>query len=391
MFKVQNVSARRSHSKNYCSLSNCVQPGGRQNPPMHFLRASAWFAILLFAFIRNEAVGAAVERIEARDFGKLADGSPVKLFILRNSHGMSARVINYGAILTELQVPDRHGATTNVVLGTNSLEPYLKGFKGPAAIMGRVANRIGGAQFSLDGVDYKLTANNGRNHLHGVFDKVLWQAKVLPASGKEAAVQLTYLSKDGEDGYPGNLTAKVTYTLTDDNQLRLDYEATADKATPVNLTTHAYFNLAGYGTALDHELWLATSRYTPFDDSLIPTGEIASVKGTPLDFTTPTRIGARIDQLKQTGGYDHNFVLGGDGKSLTLAARVSDPASGRVMEVRTTQPAVQLYTANHLQHQALCLETQHYPDSVNHPEFPSTILRPGQTFRSTTVFAFSAK
>jgi aldose 1-epimerase len=284
---------------------------------------------------------------------------------------------------------------TNVVLGAGSLESYLKGFPGSAAVIGRVANRIARAQFTLDGVTYKLAANNGPNHIHGGrrgFAQVVWQAQPLPPGEREASVRLTYLSKDGEEGYPGNLTVHVTYTLTDDNVLRIDYEATTDKATPVNLTNHAYFNLAGGGDVLDHELWLAADRYTPADDQLIPTGEVASVKGTPLDFTVPARIGARIQQLKpKPNGYDHNYVLGGDGGTLVLVGRASDPASGRVMEVCTTEPGVQLYTGNHLKHGGFCLETQHYPDSVNRPQFPSTILRPGQVFKSSTTFAFSVK
>ena len=349
-------------------------------------------ALIALQIMSNPASAAPVQRIEEREFGKMPDGTVVKLFTLRNATGMSAKVITYGAILTELQAPDRHGVNTNVVLGAGTLEEYLKGFRAPAAIIGRVANRIGKARFTLDGVEYKLSANNGPNHLHGTFDKVVWQAQGLPPGKREAAVQFAYLSKNGEEGYPGNLTVKVTYTLTDHNELRIDYLASADKPTPVNLTTHAYFNLAGQGDVLAHELWLAAARYTPMDEGLIPTGEIASVKGTPLDFTTPTRIGARIAQLKpKPGGYDHNFVLDGDGKSPGLAARVTESVSGRVMEVRTTEPGVQLYTGNHLKHGALCLETQHYPDSVNRPNFPCTILRPAETFKSTTVFAFSAK
>lgn len=358
-------------------------------------RSNNFFALCAFfglAMASNVVHSAPLQRLEETEFGKLPDGKVVKLFTLRNAKDMSAKVIAYGAILAELRVPDRNGTAVSVVLGTGKLEEYLKGFRAPAAIIGRVANRTAKARFTLDGVEYRLPANNGANHLHGVFDKVLWQAKGLPPGKHEAAVQLTYLSPDGEEGYPGNVTVKVTYTLTDDNELRIDYEAAADKATPVNLTSHAYFNLAGQGDVLAHELWLAAARYTPTDDELIPTGQLASVKGTPLDFTTPTRIGARIEQLKpKPGGYDHNFVVDGGGKSLVLAARVSEPVSGRVMEVRTTQPGIQLYSGNHLNHGAVCLETQHYPDSVNQPGFPTTILRPGQTFKSTTVFKFSLK
>jgi aldose 1-epimerase len=341
------------------------------------------------------------------EFGKMPDGVPVKLYTLRNSKGVTAKILSYGAIIAAIEVPDRNGAMTNVVLGAKDLASYLK-FGGAAAVMGRYANRIANARFTLDGIEYKLAANNGKNHLHGGtrnFSKVIWdgiegmtpkvrakQLDVTPAVSPHSFVRLTYISKDGEEGYPGNLTVKVTYTLTDEDELCIDYEATTDKATPVNFTNHAYFNLAGGGSALDHELWLAAEEYTPFDAELIPTGEIASVKGTPFDFTTPTRIGARIDQLKpKPGGYDQNYVLKSDGRTPVLFARLTDPKSGRVMEVRTTEPGVQLYSANHLKHNSVCLETQHYPDSPNQPKFPSTILRPGQTFKSTTIFAFSTK
>jgi len=360
---------------------------------MHLLKSTVTLGLLAVA-MTNAATRESSKRIEEREFGKLPDGTVVRQFTLRNANGLVARVISYGATITELQTPDRNGAMTNVVLGASTLEEYLKGVNA-AAVIGRVANRIAGAKFTLDGVEYKLAANNGPNHIHGGrvgFAKVAWRAEALPVGERAASVRFTYLSKDGEEGYPGNLTVKVTYTLNDDNELRVDYEAATDKATPVNLTNHAYFNLAGHGDVLDHELWLAADRYTPADDLLIPTGAIAGVKGTPLDFTTPTRVGARIDQLRpKPNGYDHNFVINGGGKSLVPTARVTEPKSGRVMEVRTTEPGVQLYTGNHLKHGALCLETQHYPDSVNQQAFPSTILRPGETFKSTTVFAFSAK
>jgi aldose 1-epimerase len=259
-------------------------------------------------------------------------------------------------------------------------------------VLGRVANRIAGARFTLDGVEYKLTANDGTNSLHGGrkgFAQVVWEAKSLPPGEHAAAVQFTYLSHDGEEGYPGNLTARVTYTLTDSNELRLDYEATTDKPTPVNLSNHAFWNLGGNGDVQSFELWLAADHYTPADAQLIPTGEIEPVAGTPLDFTTPTPIGLRGAQLKPRPNiYDNNFVINGGGSSLVLAARVHDPQSGRTMEVRTTQPGVQLYTGNR---RAFCLETQHFPDSVNHTNFPSTILRPGETFRSTTIYSFSVQ
>ncbi len=332
-------------------------------------------------------------RLEAfgTELGKMPDGRIVTEYTLRNTNGASVKILTYGATITELQIPDRNGARTNVILAGPDFQSYLKGFGGAAAVMGRYANRISKARFTLDGVEYKLAANNGKNHLHGGpnnFSKVLWQARFSGSRG----VVFTHFSKDGEEGYPGNLTVKVTYTLTDQNELRIDYEAQTDKPTVVNLTNHAYFNLAGGGSALDHELWLAADRYTVFDEELIPTGEIAPVKGTGLDFTMPTRIGARIDQFKpKPGGYDHNFVINRNGPGLVLAARLTEPKSGRVMELRTTEPGVQLYTANHLKHAAVCLETQHFPDSPNQPKFPSTILRPGERFKSTTVFAFSVK
>jgi aldose 1-epimerase len=378
-------------------------------------RHSAGLSLLLSALCVVPAAPAAstpqkqkpMIRLEEKEFGQTPEGTVVRLFTLRNAKGAVAKVMNYGAIITELHMPDRSGRLTNVVLGADNWEAYRKGFPASAAVIGRFANRIAKARFSLEGVEYKLTANSGPNHIHGGrrgFAQVVWQAKALPVQEHEAAVQFSYFSKDGEEGYPGNLTVTVTYTLTDDNELRIDYGATTDKATPVNLTNHGYFNLAGGGDALGHELWLAADRYTPADDQLIPTGEIASVTGTPLDFTTPTAIGARIEQLKpKPGGYDHNYVLKGGGQLPVLFARAFEPKSGRVMEVSTTEPGVQLYTGNHLRnlvgaggatfgrHGGFCLETQHYPDSPNKPEFPSAIVRPGQNFKSTTAFRFSTK
>jgi len=353
-------------------------------------------------------------RIEEQPWGQTQDGTAVKLFTLSNSKGMVAKVATYGAIITELRVPDRNGKMGNVVLGFDKLDQYLEGHPFFGAVAGRVANRIAKGRFTLDGHEYKLAVNNGPNHLHGGlkgFDKVVWNAKPLHANAKEAALQLTYLSKDGEEGYPGNLAVTVTYTLTEENELRIDYSAKTDKATPVNLTNHSYFNLAESGTILDHELMINADRYTVTDDTLIPTGQIAPVAGTPLDFRKPTPIGARFDQIqKKPKGYDDNFVLNSvrtgrsGGKSLALAARVYEPKTGRVMEVLTTQPGVQLYTGNFLdgkltgpngqvyaQHTGFCLETQYFPDSVNHPEFPSSILRPGQAFKSTTIFKFDTR
>jgi len=338
------------------------------------------------------ATSAPLVNLEEREFGKLEDGTVVKQFTLRNAKGMTAKIITYGAILRDLQAPDRNGAMTNVVLGADSLDRYIgRGAVPGAVVLGRVANRIAGARFTIDGVEYNVTANAGTNHIHGGrkgFANVVWQGEALSVAGRPAAVRLTYLSKDGEEGYPGNLTASVTYTLTDNNELRLDYAATTDKPTLINLSNHAYFNLAGGGDVSGHELWLNADRYTRSDASLIPTGELAPVKGTPLDFTTPALIGTRVNEIKPRPIYDHNYVINGGGTSLVLAARAHEPQSGRVMEVRTTEPGVQLYTGRQGR---FCLETQHFPDSIHHSHFPSTILRPGEKFESTTIFGFSKK
>jgi aldose 1-epimerase len=350
---------------------------------------------LLLTMTVGFSSGAPAPGVEEREFGRMPDGATVKLFTLRNAGGMTVKVMTYGATITGIETADRNGRMAGVILGADSLEKYLGGFPGPSSVIGRFANRIAGARFRIDGVEYKLAANNGPNHIHGGrkgFAQVVWEGKPLPSRAHESAVRLSYLSKDGEEGYPGNLQVNVTYTLTDKNELRIDYQATTDKATPVNLTNHAYFNLAGQGDVLGHILWLAADKYTLADDALIPTGEFASVHGTPLDFTKPERVGARIGELlPKLNGYDHNFVINRGGSSLVLAARVTEPTTGRIMEVRTTQPGLQIYTGNHLKHGGLCLETQHYPDSVNQPKFPDTVLRPGGVFKSTTVFAFSAK
>ena len=339
-------------------------------------------------------------------FGHLPDGRAVTRYTLSNQDGMRVEVINYGAILAELHVPDRNGNTTNVVLGFDNLEAYLGGHPAFGSTIGRFANRIAGAAFTLDGVDYEITRNAGRHHIHGGqkgFNKVLWNSRPKGATGDEVSVVMSYLSVDGEEGFPGNLNVEVTYTLTADSDLRIDYKATTDKPTPVNLTQHSYFNLEGGGDVLKHELTIDADRYTLADDDLIPTGEYAPVAGTPLDFTRPALIGSRIESLKpKPGGYDHSYVLNSGGGKLARVARVRHLKNGRVMEVLTTEPGVQLYTANHLngslvgvggvayvRHGGLCLETQHYPDSVNHDAFPSTILRPGKTFRSRTVYRFS--
>lgn len=331
------------------------------------------------------------------------------LFTLTNARGMEVRAITFGGIITAIRVPDRDGRIADVALGFDQLGPYLRNPPYFGAIIGRYANRIARGRFELDGHAYTLAVNNRPNHLHGGlkgFDKVVWKAEPFTRPGV-AGLVFTHTSRDGDEGYPGTLVVKVTYTLTDANELAFDYEAATDKATPVNLTQHTYLNLAGEGSGdiLGHVLTINASRMTPIDTSSIPTG-IASVAQTPFDFRTPTAIGARIgatDQQLQFGnGYDHNFVLDSGGGTLSLAARAEDPASGRVVEVSTTEPGLQLYTGNFLdgtltgksgrpyaRRSGFALETQHYPDSPNRPEFPSTILVPGATYRSKTVFAFT--
>jgi aldose 1-epimerase len=334
-----------------------------------------------------------LKRVEKTDFGKTQDGSEVKLITLRNSKGMTAEIVSYGAIIKELHAPDRNGNFTNILLTTDTLQKFQR-FGGPAAVIGRVANRIARAQFELDGTTYQLAANNGKNTIHGGrkgFAQAVWSVEEVPQKSNESSVKLVYVSKDGEEGFPGNLKTTVTYTLTDNNELRLDYEAETDKATIVNLTNHAYWNLAGGGSCLDNVLWIPSRSYTPTDADLIPTGEILPLKGTPMDFNEPTRIGERIEQLKpKLNGYDHNYILG-EGKTMKMAGRLVEPKSGRTMEVRTTQPAVQLYTGNHLGHTGICLETQHYPDSIHHENFPSIVVRPGAPLKETTLFTFLTK
>lgn len=346
------------------------------------------------------------EKVDSTAWGTTKDGTAVEQYTLTNAAGMQAKIITYGGIVTHLLAPDRDGKLGDVVLGFDDLDGYLKGHPYFGALIGRVGNRIAKGKFTLDGKEYTLAVNNGPNALHGGlkgFDKKVWRAR--PAEDGNA-LHLTYESPDGEEGYPGNLSVSVTYTLTPANELRINYTATTDKATPVNLTNHSYFNLRGpaAGDILGHELMLAADQYTPVDDTLIPTGEIKPVRGTPMDFTTPTAIGSRIDQLKgDPGGYDHNYVLRG-GKPPALAARVYEPKSGRLMEMFTTEPGVQFYTGNFLdgsikgkggvvyrKHQGFCLEAQHFPDAVHHPNFPSIILRPGQTYKQTTIYKFSTK
>lgn len=337
-------------------------------------------------------------------FGNLSDETTVEIYTIKNDKGLKARLMTYGATLVSLEVPDRDGNPDDIVLGHDSLAGYLKASPYFGAIVGRYGNRIAKGRFVLDGVEYKLAANNGVNHLHGGlkgFDKVVWAArpvKVVNAVG----VRFSYLSCNGEEGYPGNLKVIVTYSLTNENELRISYEAETDKATPVNLTHHSYFNLAGKGDILGHQLTLYADKFTPVDEGLIPTGEVRDVKGTPMDFAVPAAIGSRIAQVK--GGYDHNYVLRNSSGALALAAIVYEPVTGRMMEISTTEPGIQFYTGNFLdgtikgkhglvyaKHAGFCLETQHFPDSPNHPDFPSTILEPGKKLMSLTVHEFSTK
>jgi aldose 1-epimerase len=362
-------------------------------------------ALLVAALLSVPARSAEVTQ---ESFGAMPDGTKVNIYEMTNSNGLRAKVMDYGAILVSLEVPDRAGKLGDVALGFDNLDSYLKRNPMFGSTVGRYANRIAGAKFTLDRVEHKLTANSSGNHIHGGragrFDKVVWKGRAF--TGDEgASVRFTYLSPDGTDGFPGNLNCTVTYTLTNRDELKILYEAATDKPTIVNLTNHSYFNLAGAGSrdVLNHEMLINADYYTPADKALIPTGEIHSVKGTPLDFTEPETIGARIEQLTQTRGYDHNYVLKNSDGSLVLAARVYEPTSGRVMTVHTTEPGIQFYTANGMRaingrsgkmynrHYGFCLETQHFPDSPNKPHFPSTVLRPGEKYGTMTVFMFSTR
>lgn len=346
--------------------------------------------VIFAAILPTAAQTQELTRVEQAPFGKTAEGLEVKLITLRNAKGMSAQIISYGAIIKELRVPDRDGNLTNVVLSADTLEKFER-FNGAAAIIGRVVNRIADAKFELEGTTYQLARNNGKNTIHGGrkgFAQSVWKVAETAARNNESSVRLTYLSNDGEEGFPGNLTTSVTYTLTDGNELRLDYEAKTDRPTIANLTSHAYFNLAGGGSCLDNILWIPSTHYTPTHADLVVTGEILPLKGTPMDFNEPIRIGDRIKLLNpKANGYDLNYILA-DEEGLKLAARLTEPKSGRVMEVRTTQPAIQLYTGNHLGHTAVCLETQHFPGAIQYPGFPSIVVNPGKPLHETTVFTF---
>jgi len=342
------------------------------------------------------------------------DFDKIKLYTFSNKSGMKVKITNYGAIVTAILVPDRNGKIGDITLGYNSVEGYINAVDKPyfGAIVGRYGNRIAKGEFTVDGETYSLATNNGPNHLHGGvigFDKVVWDAKLVGGEGW-SGLELSYLAKDKEEGYPGNLSIQVTYKLTDDKELIVEYLATTDKATPVNLTQHSYFNLKGEGQGdiLNHELMINATKYTPVDATLIPTGELQAVSGTPFDFTKAKAIGRDIgqenEQLEFGLGFDHNFVLNRSGEGLSLAASVHEPTTGRVMEIHTTEPGIQFYCGNFLDGRlkgkaghpyvhrgGFCLETQHYPDSPNQPNFPSTILKPGDEYRTTTVFKFSAR
>ena len=370
---------------------------------------SLCFAISALSFASTSQRSNA--KIEKREFGKLADGTSVDLYTLTNRNGVEVQITNYGGAVVSVRTPDRAGKMSDIVLGFDQPQGYVAGTSFFGALVGRYANRIAKGKFSLKGVEYQLAQNNPPNHLHGGvrgFDKVLWKGRELRRADG-VAVELSYLSKDGEEGYPGNLSVKATYILTDANALRIEYSATTDKETIVNLTNHSYFNLAGAGTGsmLQHVLRLNASRFTPIDETSIPTGELKMVKGTPFDFTRETVIGSRIDQgdeqLLFGKGYDHNFVLNKKGKELSFTAEVYEPRSGRVLEMWTTEPGVQFYTGNFLNNvhgkagqvynkrDAFCLEAQDFPDSPNKPSFPSPVLDPNQRYTQTTIYKFAVR
>ncbi|MEE2641990.1 MAG: aldose epimerase family protein [Planctomycetota bacterium] len=370
------------------------------------MRFAAIAAVLVL--LAGQANG---QKPEAKPFGKTKDGTDVEVYTLKNDKGLVARIMTRGATLTELHVPDKDGKAADVILGFDDVSGYeSEDNQYFGCTTGRVCNRIAKGKFTLEGKEYSLAINNDPNHLHGgaekSLDKVVWKAR--PWAGKNGTgVTFTYTSPDGEEGYPGNLSVKVAYSVPKDkNQLSISYTATTDKATPVNLTNHAYFNLAGAGskTVLNHQLRLNADKYTPIDDTLIPTGEIASVEGTDLDFRKMTRIGKRVKNYDDTPaiGYDHNYVLNprGEGKKMVFAAALRDPKSGRTLRIQTTEPGIQFYSGNFLKGQkgkggmayphrsAICLETQHYPDSINQPKFPNTVLKPGSEYKSQTILQF---
>ncbi len=357
------------------------------------------------------APGSAADKVSKRSFGKTPDGQAVQLYTLRNSKGAEATIATYGGTVTSLKMPDQSGKFGDVVLGYDQLDSYLTNSPFFGCLVGRYGNRIAKGQFALDGKTYSLATNNPPNNLHGGpvgFDKRVWKVVRADVGPDGPRLELNYLSKDGEEGFPGNLNATATYTLTEDNALRLDYTATTDKDTVCNLTHHSYFNLAGKGDILGHVVYINADKLTPVDSALIPTGELKPVDGTPFDFRTPTAVGARInaddEQLKFGSGYDHNWVVNKPPGELALMARVTEATTGRVMEVWSTEPGVQFYTGNFLdgsmtgkggwvyqRRNGLCFEPQHYPDSPNHPQFPTTELKPGETYKNTIIYKFSVK
>lgn len=373
-----------------------------------FLRSGLPTGLLAasLVFVGSNAEGETKMTISKSVFGKTSDGKEVLLFTCRNASGMVVRLTTYGAAVISVETPDRNGKLANINLGFEKLSDYEKHGAYFGCTVGRYANRIAKGKFSLDGHQYVLATNNGANHLHGGvkgFNRVVWQGDPIQTDSS-AGVKFSYRSADGEEGFPGNLDVTATYVISANNELRIDYQATTDKTTVLNLTNHCYWNLsgAGSGTIKNHQLTLSADKYLPVDVNLIPTGKLASVKGTPLDFTKATEIGARLDEVKaDPEGYDHCFVLRSQDGQLAFAALVKDPASGRVMEVQTTEPGIQFYTGNflngdpvnggHKQHTAFCLETQHYPDSPNQTSFPPVVLKPGQVFKSTTVHKFVAE
>lgn len=379
---------------------------------MKFSRSIRSLFVAVIVLITASCSGDRSEELDSRSFGATKDGTPVTLYTLTNAKGMKTKITDYGGIVVSIEVPDRNGKLADVVLGFDSLDGYLGPHPYFGAIIGRYGNRIAGAAFTLGDQKYSLAANNGSNALHGGirgFDKVVWSSKKFSEKGARG-IELQYLSRDGEEGYPGNLNVIVRYTLTDTNELKIDYSATTDKPTVLNLTNHSYFNLAGHGEGdiLGHEVMINADRFTPVGPGLIPTGEIRPVSGTPLNFTVRTAIGERInspdEQIKLGGGYDHNYVLNGRGGLMRLAAEVLEPKSGRVMEVNTTEPGLQFYTGNFLdgtikgkggkvygKRSGFCLETQHFPDSPNRPSFPTAVLKPGERFVSQTSYTFGTR
>jgi len=348
--------------------------------------------------------------IEKQPFGKTTDGVLVDLYTFTNEKEMEVKITNYGGIVVSIRIPDRDGKMGDVVLGYDTVDGYIKESPYFGALIGRYGNRIAKGKFTLDGVEYTLAVNNGENHLHGGlkgYDKVVWKAEEV-ISKNTVGLKLSYLSTDGEEGYPGNLDITVNYTLTNDNELKIDYSATTDKKTVVNLTNHSYFNLAGEGNILNHKVMINADRFNPVDVGLIPTGELREVKGTPMDFTQPTAIGERInaddEQLVFGGGYDHNWILNRTNNDLTLVARVLEPTTGRVLEVLTTEPGLQFYSGNFLdgsitgkgnnvyeKRDGFCMETQHFPDSPNQSNFPSVVLNPGEQYKCSTIYKFSVE